>query len=981
MRTAEYLMNMALFAKYIRRTYWLLFVFLFLADSRVEAQTLQTIMYTTKDNLPSNGVYKTAVDKKGFLWVATENGLTRFDGKTFRTYTTQDGLTDNEVIDIAIDETGQVWVVPFRGRICYYNTFLDRFESEESQDFLKLPNAGKPYKPYVLGRNSIIFTSAGNFSYVITNNKAFHLDISAIAIKLSAGLGFFELSNGDIIAFHVNQVYRIKNNKYQAQAIMQLPVSSELTLQRNDKFYIAAGKTIYAYKIFDDGRIVLQNSKVFPFNLVKFNNGNNNILAISESGSVYIIDETTLEIKEELYVGYLPRYITQDYENNYWVSTLSNGLIKLQPSRIFTFDAAALRQNITSIQKGRYIFYGNNYGAIYAFDGLYGVSVVYEPLQSKADGIVRTIVPVGKNFFAAAQNGSVLFDQSGRVLKKFPVGYENRASKFATNYNDTTLLFGHHAATFLVDSRNFRPLDSVSKRVVSLGATASGKILIGSNDGLFIWKGAKALDTLAKISKALSYRVNDILTTSDKLTWIGLATDSLLVMNEKQVVARIGLGRQIPGNICKTIYSKNAGEVWLGTNKGLNRINYVFNENSFSYTSTYFGTADGLAGEEVNDLYISDSLVYAATSNGISYFDRKLKLPINDIATYITNVSVNDATLSLQDVYDLDYDQNNLTIKFSGVDLSGFVPLFEYSINGRNWQQVNQIELKNLPADRYTILIRAIKRDGLASNKVAKIVFDISAPFWKRSLFWAALALLLFGTILYAQGVVNKRRQKTVIQKIETEKRIAELEMQALKAQINPHFVFNCLNSIKGFIYDKDLGQADKYLDKFSDLMRSTIDNSDAALISLEKEVEYLHNYLELESLRFEDKFSYTVQIDNKIDLLKTLVPAMLLQPYVENAIRHGMRFLEGKKGLIAIGASLENEVVKFVVDDNGIGREQAALLKSKLHVEYQSKGMSISNRRADLYGIRMEILDKKDAHGLSLGTAIVLYIPKNLSL
>ena len=115
----------------------------------------------------------------------------------------------------------------------------------------------------------------------------------------------------------------------------------------------------------------------------------------------------------------------------------------------------------------------------------------------------------------------------------------------------------------------------------------------------------------------------------------------------------------------------------------------------------------------------------------------------------------------------------------------------------------------------------------------------------------------MLAALMYVQQLRNKRKQNEVLQKILTEKRITELEMQALKAQINPHFIFNCLNSIKGFIYDRDYAQADKYLDKFAELMRSTIDNSDAAIISVKDEINYLDNYLQLETLRFEDKFNY----------------------------------------------------------------------------------------------------------------------------
>ncbi|MBK6937386.1 MAG: histidine kinase [Chitinophagaceae bacterium] len=264
----------------------------------------------------------------------------------------------------------------------------------------------------------------------------------------------------------------------------------------------------------------------------------------------------------------------------------------------------------------------------------------------------------------------------------------------------------------------------------------------------------------------------------------------------------------------------------------------------------------------------------------------------------------------------------------------------------------------------------------MPSTQITQINFRIKTPFWRNPIFWTILALVIFGIILYLQQLRNKRRQEAALIKLQTEKRITELEMQALKAQINPHFVFNCLNSIKGFIYEKDYRQADKYLDKFSELMRSTIDNSDAAIISLSDEIKYLDNYLQLEKLRFSDKFEYTVAVDSMIDKDIYFVPAMLLQPYVENAIRHGMRFLEERKGQITIIAKREKEYLVLEIDDNGIGREKASVLKSRQHTEYQSRGMTISKRRAELYSIQQEIVDKRDEAGNSTGTTIIIKIP-----
>jgi sensor histidine kinase YesM len=288
-----------------------------------------------------------------------------------------------------------------------------------------------------------------------------------------------------------------------------------------------------------------------------------------------------------------------------------------------------------------------------------------------------------------------------------------------------------------------------------------------------------------------------------------------------------------------------------------------------------------------------------ATNGGISFLPAAMKLPVADITTFITRVTVDAKDTIVAAAYDLPYDKNDITVEFSAVDLTGYYPVFQYNINDGNWLRLerNVLELRRLASGQSNIKIRAIKRDGTPSSQVASINIFIRTPFWKNSIFWSVIGIALFILSILILQKRNRQRQKTAVEKVVTEKKLSELEMQALKAQINPHFVFNCLNSIKGFIYDKDFGQADKYLDRFSELLRSTLDNSTSSIISLETEISYLDNYLQLEKLRFDDKFDYFVQVEDGVDKKNSYVPAMLLQPYVENAIRHGIRHLQGKKG------------------------------------------------------------------------------------
>ena len=456
----------------------------------------------------------------------------------------------------------------------------------------------------------------------------------------------------------------------------------------------------------------------------------------------------------------------------------------------------------------------------------------------------------------------------------------NKSTKAAYKLNDSILLLGGHAQLFEYNTKTGKLTDSVLKRITAVGSDDKQQIYIGSIDGLYR-RDKDSLFYFGKQYKALTYRVVSIVNTRDGLIWVGRSSDSLLVLKNDKPVASIPLGTTVPGTVCKTMYSNKPGVIWIGTDKGLNKLSYRFSNEKVVYNNIYFSTADGLIGEQVNDITIKNDTVYVATTGGISYLPANLQLPLADIATFITRVSVNNIDTAILSSYTLPFSKNNIRIEFSAVDLTGFNPFFEYSINNSDWIRVenNLLSLQNQPPDNYTIRIRSIKRDGTPSSQFATINFRIKTPFWKSSWFWAAFALTGFAAILFFKQRKNRPRQKKAVDKITTEKKLAELEMQALKAQINPHFVFNCLNSIKGFIYEKNYAQADKYLDKFSELMRSTIDNSDASVISLTEEIKYLDNYLQLEKLRFAEKFDYQIMAIQESIKKKHLYPPCFCSP------------------------------------------------------------------------------------------------------
>ena len=946
------------------------------------AQTTQTIVYTTKDGLPSNSIYRTLLDKRGFLWIATDIGLSRFDGKIFRTYTTTQGLPDNEIVDLMLDSSGIVWAIPFGKAPAFYDQSKDRFENSSINAELKKIDLGNTNAANVLQKGGVAFTN-NRYGIFIYKNGFTTVYNNLFQGKIPVPLKVYEVNDHKLLLVCADAFRYLNDGKVETGK----KISPQLSMwceRVNNILYIGQANTITKVQVDENGGTQELKTQSYPFEIRILGYTSKQLTITSSNDITYLLNPETLELSETVPggSGANVRNVLQDNYGNSWLSTRENGLIKVQQKRISSFTALpALQQNFNAIIKSGNLFIaGNNKGELYTYDGVYGLNKTQLTPAANSDTWVRKIIALKNGVYVATQTGSYLFSSDGKRIQQSFFGFKNKSSKAAMLINDSTLLLGTHSIVYKVRASDFTITDSILKRVVSLGTDKDGTVYVGSNTGLYSWE-ANALYYFGDKQKGLAYKINTMCSTPDGYMFIGPGSDSLFVLKNKQLVKAIALGDIIPGNTCRSLYCNKAGEVWLGTNKGLNRLRYSLDGNEFTYSNTAFGAADGLSGEQVNDIFIHNDTVYMATNGGISFLPATMKLPVADITTFITRVTIDAKDTTVEKSYDLPYDKNDVTIEFSAVDLTGYYPVFQYNINDGNWLRLerNALELRRLASGNSNIKIRAIKRDGTPSSQVASINIYIRTPFWKSSIFWSVIGVALFVLSILIIQKRGRQRQKVAVEKVITEKKLSELEMQALKAQINPHFVFNCLNSIKGFIYDRDFLQADKYLDKFSELLRSTLDNSSSSIISLQDEISYLDNYLQLEKLRFDDKFDYFVAVEAAVDKANSYVPAMLLQPYVENAIRHGIRHLQNKKGQISISIGRMNDQLICTINDNGVGRDKAATLRNQLHTEYQSRGMQLSKRRAELYNIEQEIIDKKDSNGTATGTTIILKIPLSL--
>jgi LytS/YehU family sensor histidine kinase len=286
-----------------------------------------------------------------------------------------------------------------------------------------------------------------------------------------------------------------------------------------------------------------------------------------------------------------------------------------------------------------------------------------------------------------------------------------------------------------------------------------------------------------------------------------------------------------------------------------------------------------------------------------------------------------------------------------------------------------------LPSGDYTLQLQAINKFDV-SSQLLTYAFTIEKLLYEKTGFRITMALLFLAITGFIVWLIIRRIRKREQEKTAVNKRINELEQLSRKAQMNPHFIFNSLNSIQQYVMDTDVAGANKFISGFSRLIRQTLDFSSKPEISLEEELDYLTNYLEIERTRLEDAFKWVVQVDKAVAPADYYIPPMILQPFVENSVRHGLRFRRDKNGVVTITVKRVNDHLVCILEDNGVGRKAAMQYKSISPINYQSKGLSLTADRITMFNqeheqkITMQIDDLEDDEQQALGTRVTINFP-----
>jgi hypothetical protein len=388
-----------------------------------------------------------------------------------------------------------------------------------------------------------------------------------------------------------------------------------------------------------------------------------------------------------------------------------------------------------------------------------------------------------------------------------------------------------------------------------------------------------------------------------------------------------------------------------------------------------------------NNIYIGYRMAYT------KFDPTQVDVNNNTAKPFITAININNilsrasADSFAQKVHTLSYKENNIQFDYTAIDYTNSEKItFAYMLDGFDKGWVNagtnrKVNFSNLKGGNYSFKLKACNSSGLWNENYAVFKFYIKPPLWQRWWFWPLLALLFIAMVIFIArkrigAIRDNEREKTT-----AGLQIAESEMKALRSQMNPHFIFNSLNSIHKYIWENKPEDASGYLTRFSKLMRMTLENSALKTIPLTKEIEALNLYIELEHRRSGNKFDYQLTVNPSVNTDEIEVPPMIFQPYIENAVWHGLMQKEGNGNLL-INFDIENDYLVCTIDDDGIGRTRAEEIKRNKQSLHKSVAMTVTADRLKLLQsgtdkkATVEIIDKTDAAGAPAGTLVKIKLP-----
>lgn len=989
-----------------------------------------------------------AVDRQGFLWIGTYDGLNRFDGDHLTLFkhipNDTNSLPSSKIYKLFADQNFHLWILTANGM----TIFDTRTGKKLLPDFLKghrigwlCKNDDKSVWVYVKSKGLLLVNTV-SFESRFYGSKEFSFPDEFDEIDLyKMGSDIFIVStSGDLLRYNINrqQFALIKNN------LTKDAVYDNSGLDKYGNIYLGsqqADMIFYDSKTaqFSSSTYYHQNSKLISVRSIQYDATNNVLLLGTNGQGLFIYDYGALTLKQykkngeglSLSSNYIQRTIS-DNNGVIYIGYDGMGLDVLDP---FIKKFVTIKRNdpddLKSLRFVRKIVEDDDGNLLM---GTSGSGLVKYDMHDNSFHFFNT-----KNVTESAENfiidmirveNELWLGFNGRGIDIMDIKTLNKTAHIEVGSGDNQISDGV-IWSFLNDNKGniwvgtrtngLNKITTSTRKVQQFTKTdypglstgmrcmnllRNGNILLGTEDGLFevntVSNAVTQVYPKDNNPNAIRSFKSIFLDYKDRV-WLCTDGSGLLVLDQHyNMLNSFNSTNSLNNDVVYGILPESDSCFWISSNSGISSIQW--NESSLQPNGkilTYnYDEKNGLQSNEFNTgayITLRNGKMAFGGLYGINVFDPK-EIKNNQIVpvAYIRefkvfeNVLKGDTIVSYMSAVNLKHFENSFSVTFGtiGFSLPGKTK-YRYRLVGNDnaWIDAdtrNYVSYTNLKSGHYEFQVKACNYDGVWNENYTSLSIFIATPFYKT--WWFSLLILaLVSQVVY---LVYRNKQRIAREKEELKiihtKEIAEVEMKALRAQINPHFLFNSLNSINSYILKNDNKLASKYLVKFSQLVRNILNYSSSAYITLNEELNTIDLYLRIEGMRFNNQFTYLIDLDPEINISNIQIPSLLLQPYVENAIWHGLLHKEGEKNITIRVRKQSMESVCIEIEDNGVGRKMAAEIEQKPQ-HRKSFGMQLGESRLKLMNdgesniSSVGVIDKYDNLHQPTGTIIKIIIPSKI--
>ncbi|MFT5750699.1 MAG: ligand-binding sensor domain-containing protein [Dokdonia sp.] len=956
----------------------------------VNAQSPVSIHLDETDGLPDVEFYDVIEDRNGFIWLAADKGLYRYDGKEF-VYFSNSEQESRSVFFLQEDEKGRIWCTNIVGQFLY----VENGELHLFEDLRAELNGELAY--YFIKHNRL---------YVSATNSIFYIDLTtkerSPVFNLNAAYDQMSVPQmvGDemLIASQHGVGVLSKDLKYTSKLEKELVFLSnfrKVIFTHNENNYIAL-RTLNGNKIV---RVDYEKQEYVDVQIpAELRNGNIPEIK-SKEGAIWLVTDTGIYIgtieadqfhtKQLFFEGSYTTQMIEDSRDNYWVTTVRNGVYVIPniALRAFSLENDATITAMTKYNDSTLLF-GTSKGVLISYDVKRYASIKEVQLQS--DGVVNSIVynrDKDMSYISQWSSSSILYHETEIEHNS---GFFSGTKDMSLVKEDIILNGAYNRGAWAQLDENgvlIKEKVLLDRRAYStFYSKYSKKCYVGYTDHLRRY--TEDFDSKVMRDTLLPIFASAIRETIDSILWVGTYNAGLYGFVDDDLEYHYTENSGLISNDI-TLILPDQEDLWVVSDNSIQRL-----DGKTRQWQT-LQSRDGLAPYRIVDLEIVDNTLIFVTSDGFYTVEKsKIFKEASNPDAYISGVQIADVAQELQERYVLPYDKNKFSIDFhSNGFQSADHSVYDYRLKGYDdtWNTLTNglgnVVYNSLPTGDFIFEVAAKNAVDDPRGNLIQVPFTVSLPFWKQS--WFLLILYLSGLLVSVWVVWRRVRfresvKNNQLKELAVEKQITDLKLENLRTQMNPHFIFNALNSIQEYIVLNRKEEASDYLGKFADLIRTYLDHSSRGFITVAEERACLDMYLDLEKLRFEEKLEYTIDTSKLSNPERYQIPTMLVQPYVENAIKHGLLHKKENRELdVSFKRSAdESGKITCVIRDNGIGRAKAKELKKKREKIHKAFATKATKLRLDLInknvpqavGVRFQ--DLKDESGQSMGTKVILTIP-----